>query len=71
MRGLAEDGSKGMGQTESACKVMFCGEGGRQVGEGMRGGSHLLSLKTEKIWTLKSPAGLQCVGAGVPLWGTG
>ena len=29
----------------------------------MRGGSHLLSLKTEKIWTLKSPAGLQGVGA--------
>ena len=27
MRGLAEDGSKGMGQTERDCKVMFCGEG--------------------------------------------
>lgn len=37
----------------------------------MRGGSHPLSLKTEKIWTLKSPAGLQGVGARVPLWGTG
>lgn len=42
--------------------------GGRQAGEGMRGGSHPLSMKTEKIWALKSPAGLQGVGARVLLW---
>lgn len=34
MRGLAEDGSKGMGQAERDCKVMFCGEGAGKQGRG-------------------------------------